>query len=239
MFFEKAAVRLLDKIVLAEDGYRDYVNENYPLRMNKFVVLRNFSIISLIDSVKIRLGHQRNTIVIYAGGLTKIRGIREIIEAINQLDNIEFWLLGSWENEQYERECNLSDIKNKVNYIGYVKMEEVYPYMKEADIGIANLYPEPNYLTSLPVKAFEYMACKLPIVMSNFEYWKEVFAGCAVFTDPHDPDQIAEKIRFLIDNPEESEKMAARGLALVQNKYSWETEENVLIEMYDDMLKKR
>lgn len=54
-----------------------------------------------------------------------------------------------------------------------MSMDQVYPYIKAADIGIALLYPAKNYVTSLPVKAFEYMACQKPIIMSNFDYWKK------------------------------------------------------------------
>ena len=177
-----------------------------------------------------------NKIVIYAGGLTVIRGIKEVIQAVNKLDGVELWLLGSWENERYQKESMNEDKNNVVNYIGQVRMEDVYAYMKVADIGIANLYHLENYLTSLPVKAFEYMACRLPIIMSDFPFWKNVFSECALFVDPKNPTEISEKIKYLISRPELAQIMADKSYKLVYEKYSWEQESNKLVELYQKML---
>ena len=104
--------------------------------------------------------------------------------------------------------------------------------MKNADIGIANLYPLENYLTSLPVKAFEYMACDLPIIMSDFPYWKDTFEGCALFVDSKNPEDIAAKIQEMRSNPVQMKSMGAMGYKLVREKYSWEKEALTLVDTY-------
>ena len=134
------------------------------------------------------------------------------------------------------KESMNEDKNNVVNYIGQVRMEDVYAYMKVADIGIANLYHLENYLTSLPVKAFEYMACRLPIIMSDFPFWKNVFSECALFVDPKNPTEISEKIKYLISRPELAQIMADKSYKLVYEKYSWEQESNKLVELYQKML---
>ena len=69
--------------------------------------------------------------------------------------------------------------------------------MKASDIGMSVLYPIKNYLTALPIKSFEYMACSLPMVVSNFDYWQKLFGECALFADPYNPKDIANKILYL------------------------------------------
>lgn len=232
---EKLSVCLFTKIILAEDGYSNYVSKHYSKQIEKFEYIRNFSILRLIQRVP---PHKKNTtqkVIIYAGGLTEIRGIKEVVQAVNQLKDVELWLLGLWESRSYQEICMKEDLNKVVNYFGLVKMEEVYSYMKVAEIGIANLYPLENYLTSLPVKAFEYMACQLPIIMSDFQFWKEVFHECAVFVNPKSPDEIAEKIRYLLENPEQSSKLAQKGFEIVYKKYSWERESQKLIELYKNI----
>mgnify|MGYP000197486458 CR=1 FL=1 len=119
------------------------------------------------------------TIFIYAGGLTKIRGIKEICEAIELVDeNIELKLLGVWESENFKEICLTG--KTKVTYLGVTPLDKVYPILKSADVGIVTLYKEKNYLNSIPIKAFEYMACKLPILMSDIPYWENLFSECSV-----------------------------------------------------------
>jgi len=79
------------------------------------------------------------------------------------------------------------------------------------------------------------MACSLPVVMSNFPYWQKIFKGYALFTNPYDPKDIAEKILYLLDNPNEAKKMGGRGRKLIEEKYSWETESKKLLEMYNNL----
>ena len=100
--------------------------------------------------------------------------------------------------------------------------------MKSSDLGVATLYPTENYLTALPVKAFEYMSCSLPIVMSNFPYWKEVFKDCALFVNPKDPKDISSKIKYLLKNSNIAKELSMSGRILIKKKYSWEKESEKL-----------
>lgn len=238
LFFEKIAVRCFDKIIIAEDGYWDYVKVKHGKYVGKFTAIRNFSIYELIMKSNpvsdYKKGNKR--VIIYAGGLSKIRGIKEIIEAVQTIENIEFVTLGSWENDEYKQICEQADRKKKMNYIGLVKMDKVYSYLKMADIGIANLYHKPNYLTSLPIKAFEYMASGLPIIMSDFPYWINTFSQCALFVNPLDPDDIKNKIEQLLSDNVTRMRLAEAGKKLVLEKYTWEEESKLLIENYKTLI---
>lgn len=237
--FEKIGVRCFDKIIIAEDGYWTYVNENYKKYINKFTAIRNFSIYELIkNAAPIKDYNKGNkNIIIYAGGLSKIRGIKEIIESIQSIENIEFIALGGWENDDYQNLCIQADKNKKMNYIGLVKMDMVYSYLKIADIGIANLYHKPNYLTSLPIKAFEYMASGLPIIMSDFPYWIATFSKCALFVNPLDSNDIKSKIELLLKDVNFRNELADAGKKLVLEKYTWEEESKLLLNQYIQLTK--
>lgn len=238
LMFEKLGVRCFDKIVIAEDGYWSYVKEKHNKHIGKFVAIRNFSIYELIKQsapdTNYNKGNKR--IIVYAGGLSKIRGIKEIVEAIQAIDNIEFLALGSWESDGYKQECEQADKNKKMNYLGLVKMDKVYSYLKIADIGVANLYHKPNYLTSLPIKAFEYMASGLPIIMSDFPYWIETFSDCALFVNPLDPADIKSKIELILSDNNLRLKLAEAGKKLVLEKYTWEEESKRLVKEYESLV---
>lgn len=203
---------------------------------NKVVILRNFPVLKLIDDA-IPLNYKKNKpIIIYAGGLKRVRGIKEIIQAMNYIDNkAELWLLGKWYDEKFKRECeNLAGWK-QVKDFGFVSLNKVYQYMKIVNIGISILYPLENHLKSLPVKHYEYMTCSLPIIISNFSYWKDIFKGCALFADPYNPKDIAQKILFLLENKNVMKKMGKNGRKLIIEKYNWEEETKRLLEMYEHL----
>lgn len=240
LMFEKLGVRCFDKIVIAEDGYWSYVKEKHAKHIDKFVAIRNFSIYELIKKATPDTNYNKGNkrVIVYAGGLTKIRGIKEIIESVQSIENIEFLTLGAWESDDYKQECEQADKNKKMNYVGLVKMDKVYSYLKVADIGIANLYHKPNYLTSLPIKAFEYMASGLPIIMSDFPYWIETFGECALFVDPLDPNDIKNKIELILTDNNLRNKLAEAGKKLVLEKYTWEEESKILLQQYEKLTMK-
>lgn len=234
--FEQIAVRKFDYIIVATDSIQENFNKRYPDHRHKFKLIRNYSILSLIDSVRpISLNTDRQKLI-YLGGLSKIRGIKEIICALELMAKPpELILFGKWEDEAYRAECQSLQGWKYVRYMGFKNLEEIYPYLKSSDIGLALLYPEKNYLKSLPVKAFEYMAMSKPMILSDFPYWKEIFGNCAIFVNPFNPADIAEKITELLINQEFGKQLGWNGRKAVEEKFSWEAEVIKLAEIYSNL----
>lgn len=228
--FEQIGVMFFNRVVVATPD----IAKRFP--ENKTVILRNFPILELIDNA-VPINYKKNKpVIIYAGGLTRIRGIKEIIQAIEYIGNgAEFWLLGKWESNKFNIECENMDGWSYCKYLGLVPLEKVFKYMKIADIGVCLLHPIENYIKSLPIKSFEYRACSLPVIMSNFVYWQEIFEGCALFVNPYDPKDIAEKICQLLTNPDKAERLGKKGREIVEEKYNWEVESQKLLNMYRNL----
>lgn len=200
----------------------------------KVCVIRNLAIVKLIDSMP-KFNDNSNTFkLIYVGGLSEIRGIKEVIKALEVINdnNIEFWLLGSWSSENYKKECEDLNGYKYVKYFGNFKLEDVYPYIKSADVGIALLYATKNYITSLPVKAFEYMACNKPMIMSDFEYWKGIFGKSALYSNPLDIEGIALNISKLKNENDLRIQMGNFGKQMVDSEFSWEADSKKLLSNY-------
>ncbi|MCK4795649.1 MAG: glycosyltransferase family 4 protein [Desulfobacteraceae bacterium] len=204
----------------------------------KTILLRNMPILELIDKVKSANWKRDNPIIIYAGGLGRVRGIKEIIQAMEFVgDKAELWLLGEWSSEEYKKECeNLGGWKY-TNYLGYIPYGKHYSFIKIANIGLINFLPLPNQERAMPNKPFEYMTCSLPMVMSNFPYWQEIFGECALFVNPYDPEDIAEKVLYLLDNPDEAKQLGKKGRQLVKEEHNWEAESKKLVALYKKLLK--
>jgi len=230
--FEQIGALLFDKIVAVTPD----IEKRFPKK--KTLILRNYPILNLIDNVNPINYKTEKPIIIYAGGLTKIRGIKEIIQAMEYINNkAELWLLGKWESDEFKYECENLEGWNNTRCLGFISLNEVFQYMKIADIGLCLLHPIKNYITGLPVKSFEYMACSLPMVMSDFHYWKVLFEECALFANPYDSKDIADKIIYLLNNPNKIRKLGDRGRELIEEKYSWETESKKLIMLYNSFVK--
>lgn len=229
---EKFCARFFDGIVtVTDDIYRKFsFNKNA-------IILRNLPVLEIMDKVKPIQIKKEKFIMIYAGGLTKIRGIKEIIQAVGNLDGkAELWILGKWDSLEFEKECKETRGWGQTKYLGFKSVEEVYSYMKSADLGLCTLYPAKNHLNSWPVKALEYMACGLPMLMSDFPYWKETFNEEAVFVNPLSPEDISKKIKLFIENHEMCKNMGKNNRTLVESKYSWEIENKKLLDLYSSLV---
>ena len=179
--------------------------------------------------------------VCFVGGISHQRGVKELIKALELTKNkVYLNLAGHFISKQYEKELKAEKGWKYVNYFGYiddrVKLKEIY---KKSIIGIVTLLPIPNDINSLPIKMFEYMESKLPIIASDFDYFKEIFSEikCGVNVNPNSPKDIAKAIDDLIDNPIKREEMAENGYQAIINKFNWSIEEKKLLTLYKNLLR--
>src|SRR4030042_4272016 len=110
----------------------------------------------------------------------------------------------------------------------------IFGEIAEADIGLALLYPDPNYLDALPSKIFEYMMLEKPVVVSDFPLWKRIVgrAGCGLTVNPLDVPAIAEKIGRLFNSPDLARRMGRLGRKARRSEYNWTLEEKKLVAWY-------
>lgn len=206
-------------------------------RAEKTAVVRNFVRLELVDAVDPWPDAPGRPVAIYPGSLTEVRGIPEIVTAMEHLaGRVELWLMGSWGTSTVEDTCRNLPGWEYTRYLGRRPLEEVYRRMKTADIGLHVPHAVGGYSSGLAMKGFEYMASRLPMVMTDEPAKRRTFGECALFADPRDPEAIADRIRRLLDHPVEARTLAQRGRELVENRYSWENEESKLLGLYGRVL---
>ncbi len=222
-------------LVLFCDAVVVVTPEMMPLFPEKKVVLvRNFPHYKLAGNEK----GVRNEIpiMIYAGGLSEIRGIKEMLEAIGLLNGkVKLKLMGGWESEKFQAECEKTSGWQYTEYIGYVTMEEVHQHYMQCDAGLLLFLPVKNHLESMPIKSFEYMISGLPIIMSDFPYWRKHFGGAAIFVNPLDIHAIAGAITKLISDSELKKQLSETGLELSKSR-TWKNEAETLFALYKKLL---
>jgi len=235
---ERALANSLDGIVAVTEDIQDLFNvrhavlvRNYP-RLDLVKPERNLDVSSLQkDSVKL----------IYVGDLTRVRGIVEIVKSMEYLDPasaVELVLVGGYSEQDLEGILRSLKGFERVNHLGRVPYSAVADHLLNADVGLVCLHPLPRYKKSLPVKMFEYMAAGLPVVASDFPTWRAIIEDCqcGVLVDPESPEDIAERILSLVENPDLRLRMGQNGLMAVREKYNWSSEEKKLLGIYHALL---
>lgn len=177
---------------------------------------------------------------VYVGGISRVRGIVEQVAAMGELNAAvpaRLTLMGAFEDAALKEHVSSLPGWDYVDYLGPVPHAEVAGHLVGALAGIATLLPTPNHLISSPVKVFEYLACGLPVILSDFPAWRRMLAGvdAAVFVDPADPRAIAAAMRALIDSPTRALAMGAAGRTAVDETFNWTTQLAVLVAAYREI----
>ena len=197
------------------------------ININNYPIITEFQLTPTIS---------KNNKIVYSGGISKQRGIIEIIKAIEDSE-INLLLAGKFLDPKLEKDLKILNGWSNVNYLGFLNRIEIAKIYKKANIGMVTLHPTLNYKDSLPVKMFEYMAAGIPVIASNFDKWKKIIDenNCGITVNPKDPIQIRQAIEYLLNNPIEATKMGANGLKAVKEVYNWNIEEKKLLDLYGNL----
>lgn len=233
---EKRCSKKLDYVVAVTEDIKD------NFKNQKVLVVKNYPIIKNFKSTKKTKLNKDSIRLIYAGNLEKERGIKEIVQCLGSINpkyRAKLVLLGSFSDSRYEKEVKSLKEWGKVEFEGLVDFEKVSEHLSKADIGLVCLHPLRRYLTSLPTKMFEYMAAGLPVVASDFPFWRGILKEneCGVCVNPLSPKEIASAVEYLIEHPEKAAEMGANGRRAVLEKYNWEAESRKLVNFYLELLK--
>jgi glycosyltransferase involved in cell wall biosynthesis len=192
----------------------------------KTIVVRNFPTAEEAERFVGGAHAERPANVLYLGGVTAIRGARELAAAIERVAEPARLVLAGPVDTGFE-------FGPRVELRGSLGRDEVAALLREARVGLLVLHPVAAHLESLPIKLFEYMAAGIPVVASAFPLWRELIGGAGVLVDPHDVDAIARAIEDLLADPERAEAMGRAGREAVAERFSWEPEGERLLSLYE------
>lgn len=232
--YEQWASKQLDAVVAATPFLRDKF-----LKFGITVVdVNNYPLLSEFNIGEIDWSQKQNY-VCYIGGLSRVRGILEIVEAMQYVqNNTRLTIAGSYSEANLEQEVMQSIGWNNVDYFGWQNRVGIQDILNGSIAGLVTLHPIINYLDALPVKMFEYMAAGIPVIASDIPLWKQIIDEnqCGVCVNPFDSKEIAQAINSLVENPENAEKMGYNGQQAVLQKYNWSIEEQKLITLYRKLI---
>ena len=247
-YLNKFLLLVLSKIISFYEYYScsrfNYIIAATPFIKNKFLkinlnsaVINNFPILGELSN-NIKWSDKEN-VISFVGGISKIRGIKELLEAI-KISEFDFNLniIGEFYPIKFKEELGGLLKHKKVNLLGYLNRNEVASCLKKSKIGIVTFLPLPNHIDSQPNKMFEYMSAGIPVISSNFPLWKEIIEGnnCGLTVDPKNAKEISSAIEKLLSNDKLAKEMGQNGRKAVKEVYNWGIEEKNLLTIYKELL---
>ena len=180
-------------------------------------------------------------VVMYVGHMYHWKGVDTLVEAATRLsDNEQIWLIGGTPEElpRIEQLAKQLELTN-IHLAGYVPYEQISTYMAAADVLVipnSGDYDISRFYTS-PIKLFEYMAAKRPIVASNLPSLREIIVHdeTALLVQPDNPISLAIAIQRLQSDSHLSSRLVDNATVLV-SKHTWSGRSQRILEFIDSVI---
>ncbi|MBI5449075.1 glycosyltransferase family 4 protein [Candidatus Gottesmanbacteria bacterium] len=185
----------IDKFIFSENGYK---------------------------AVDKELGLQGKPVVLFAGKLTKYKGVEYLVGAAKKIHG-EVVILGDGpERVKLQEKAKQMGLTN-VHWVGHLGagIKKLVPYYSRSDVFVApSVWDEPLGLVIL-----EAMACMTPVVVTRKGgiplAVKDGLNG--FFVRPRNSREIVEKVNRLLDDEAMRLKMGKYARKVVEKRFSWET----------------
>lgn len=239
------SLKFANFIITINDLVKQELSRLFKIDKNKIAVISNFSSQEEFENIKETNDPRllNKFVVVYVGGLERLRGIDDLILAAKYLRDLQDLLIviigKPTTNTQYEfkRLYNLiseNNLENLVYITGWLPFKKAMEYVKKANVGIVTYKEYVFTKFALPHKITQYLALGKPIIMTKLLPAIKLFKD-ACLTVKSNPKSIANAIRLLYLNRDlyENKKISTKKLFL---EYNWDVEKNKLKHIYEKIL---
>jgi glycosyltransferase involved in cell wall biosynthesis len=174
---------------------------------------------------KVKQKYNLNEIILYVSNIYRYKNFFELIQAFSLIKDqinphIKLALVGKSFDDQYTESLKTfiinKEIKDRVIFFGHIPYEELPCFYT-----LCKLFVYPSTCESFGMTLVEAMACGAPILSSNIEPMPEICQDAAVYFDPFNPRDIAEKIKTVLTNNDLLQKLKEQSLKRAYY-FSWE-----------------
>ena len=222
-------------IITINEAVKQNLENTFCFLKNKIIVCPNGvdmgkNLIYDKKGAREKLGLDANKkIAVYTGSLQDWKGIETIIDSAKELKDILFYFVGG---------SKKVDLPENIRFMGWRDFKEMPLWRVSADVLLVTgtKKNEYSYLHTSPMKLFEYMASKRPIVASRTPAIEQIVSDKEVFFhEPDDSSDLAKQIKLVFENEQLAEEKS--GLAYEKSKaYSWDNRAQKILYFMDSKL---
>jgi glycosyltransferase involved in cell wall biosynthesis len=238
-FQERWSQRLADHIITVNEPMRENIQEK-GTASNRIFIVHNFpdtQYLPVKEDLACWMRHEDRMVWLYAGTITiQYRldvAVRALKMASPYLPPISMRLLG--EGNDLRRVLQLAErlgVREKIESLEPVNIDRLKDVMKTADIGVSCQQAGPFGDLQFSAKVIDYLSQGLPVVCSRTKTLARYIPEEAVFYyEPENPEDMAEKVVFLWNNPEVVRRKLEKAKKLFP-LYTWQNEKSRIVQFY-------
>jgi len=172
-------------------------------------------------------------LLMFTGTAHPHKGLTQLLGAFDLLDRSDLRLVIVGPETSATQEL-LRD--PRVLYWGFHPPSQIPKLLSMADMVVLPQINSRQAYGQMPLKLFQAMSMALPIISTPQSDIAATLEGCGLVARSSAPYDLAEKIEFLLDNPEEGQQLGWLARRKCLTHYSWEAMELILDEVFSPYL---
>jgi glycosyltransferase involved in cell wall biosynthesis len=247
VWLEKSTFRSSDVVMATNNSYREIAIARGGVHADDVFVVRNGPALETFKPVPPNptLKHGKRYLVGYVGVMNSQDGLDILIDVASRVKNlgrgdVHFTCVGGGPELPILRKMvQEKQLEDMVIFTGYVPDAELVEILSTADVCVNPDRPCQMNSMSTMIKIMEYMALGKPIV--QFEGTEGRFSAQEASLYSNGDDGVVdfgEKILWLLDHPEERERMGQFGRRRIEKELAWEYSVRNLLAAYEKAFSK-
>jgi glycosyltransferase involved in cell wall biosynthesis len=215
-------MRNANAIITVSESEKRSILKYYPYVKNRLFAIQNGGLPEEQNSlIRVATNSRHKATILYVGSLSRrknFQGVIKALEIVNTHFDICLVVVGIGGLSFRSPDFHISQsLQNKVIFKGQINnFDELISFYKKSTCLVF-----PSFYEASPLPPIEAMACGCPVIVSNIPALQERCSDAALYCNPDDPQNIADKIIQLLKNGELRESIVRMGL-LQAKKYGWE-----------------
>ena len=251
LFLDPCLMKCVSKIIALNDSAKERFVSKSKIDADKIVVVHNGVDTDFFrpdtegaDDARKKYGLDGKLVVLFVGRMSRLKGVENLLKAANILvnrfayRNVSFVLVGPFTFDPTDKPINKEEmlgyikqhqLDGNVVLTGSLLLEEVRALYAASDIFVL-----PSLAEGDPLVTLEAMASGKPVIGTKVggirNQIRDGWNGFLI--DPANEQQLADKIRYLIDNPEERKKMGQNSRRYAEEEFDWSKVAEKLLKVY-------
>ncbi|UIR30983.1 glycosyltransferase family 4 protein [Priestia flexa] len=183
----------------------------------------HFDLIQPDENILSKFDLKRQKYILAVSSMNPNKNFKALVDATTYLGEQDFEIVIAGGTDL--KVFNQIDINNEsIKQVGYITDEELKAlYMN------AGCFVFPSIYEGFGLPPLEAMSTGCPVLVSNMGPMPEVSGEAAIYFNPHNPSELAEKIKYVMNNDSVKQDLKEKGLQQAR-KFSWQTAANQLIQ---------
>ncbi len=240
--FEKFICKMPDFFICSSVSNGDIIKERFKIDPDRVRVVIDGVHTDFFNKVpekgfRKKMGIPDNApLIIFTGALLVAKGIDNLVESIpvvlKKLKNVHFLIVGYPVEDTRKRIKELA-VEDNVHMTGMVDYFDLPDYLNISDIAVE---PKIDKAGEASGKVINYMGAGLPVVCFDSKNNRRFLEDGGIYAESSEVKNLAEKMIWAVENPEESKRLGDMNKKRVQEVFSWDNSIKETVNAFNNLL---